>query len=99
MLIEQGRNAGMGLQGGVGTLFRIALRQLGQLHAGCALQPRGYRAIETGGKQGDTVAGLQGRAHDRLHVNRGTLGAEDGNAGVGAEIGDMFHERSGLDRG
>ena len=99
MLIEQRRNAGMGPQGGVGTLFWIALRQLGQLHAGCALQPRGYRAIETGGKQGDTVTGLQGRAHDRLHVNRGTLGAEDGNAGVGAEIGDMFHERSGLDRG
>ena len=84
------------LQGSMRALGRVTLRDFRQVDAGHVLQTRRDMAVEAGGKQRDAVAGLQGGTHHRLHVDRGSLGAEDRDAGIGADVGDVFlHGGSG----
>ena len=75
---------------GAGAGFVVAFGRRGQRHEVDGFESRRRGAVDAVGKEGDAVSGADEGTDDVLYVDGRAFVAIDGDAGVGAEVGDVF---------
>ena len=75
---------------GTGAGLIVAFGRRGQRHEVDGFESRRRGAVDAVGKEGDAVSGADEGTDDVLYVDGRAFVAIDGDAGVGAEVGDVF---------